>query len=113
MPEKVASQLPPIEWVSASGHIDNDIRGVIRAEAKDADAAQNLREVVRGFMALAKMQMASQPDMREFVDSLSIGGTDKAVTLTFELPAAVIENLAALRRPRAAQPGAGPGAQGH
>ena len=34
---------------------------MIRAEARDDEAANNLRDVIRGFMGLAKMQGGSNP----------------------------------------------------
>ena len=54
--EGVAGQIPAVRWFSASGHINGGLRGTIRAEARDEQAGQNLRDVVQGFLALAKMQ---------------------------------------------------------
>ena len=54
LPEDVASQLPAITWFSASGHVNGGIRGVVRAETRDDEAANNLRDVVRGFLALGE-----------------------------------------------------------
>jgi hypothetical protein len=54
-PAEVANQLPPINWLAASGRVDTGVHGLVRAEARDEESAQNLRDVVRGFLALAKI----------------------------------------------------------
>ena len=68
-------------------------------ERKAKGAAFNaLRDVVRGVMALVKLQVSSQPGLNTVVQSLELGGTGKTVTLGFEVPANVFEALAALRK---------------
>lgn len=98
LPREVASQLPPINWFAASGHVNGGIRGMIRAEARDETAAQNLRDVARGFMALAKLQAGSKPELTTLINSLELGGTGKTVSLAFSLPSEVIDLLGAAGR---------------
>jgi len=66
---------------------------VLRAEARDEAAAENLRDVIRGFVALAKMQAGSKPEILAMVQSLQLGGTGKTVALSFDVPEAVFELL--------------------
>src|SRR5439155_19439166 len=42
LPENVASQIPAINWFAVSTHINGGIRGVLRAETRDDEAANNL-----------------------------------------------------------------------
>ena len=70
LPEGIMDQIPSVRWFSASGHINGGLRGAIRAEARDEQAAQNLRDVVQGFLALAKMQTGSKPELQA-LDELS------------------------------------------
>ena len=95
LPEAVSSQLPAITWFSASGHINGGIRGVVRAEARDDEAANNLRDVVRGFLALAKMSAGSKPELQLMMQSLELGGTGKTVALSFSVPAEVFDVIGA------------------
>jgi hypothetical protein len=95
LPENVASQLPAITWFSVSGHVNGGIRGVIRAEARDDEAANNLRDVVRGFMALAKMQAGSRPEFQLMLQSLELGGAGKTVALSFAVPSEVFDAIGA------------------
>ena len=95
IPERVAAQLPPITWFSISGHVDGGLRGVLRAETGDEEAASNLRDVVRGLLALAKLQAGSKPEFQAILQSLELGGTGKTVALSFEVPAKLFDLLGA------------------
>ena len=54
----MVGQLPAITWFAASGQVDSGIRASIKAETRDEQSASGLRDVIRGFFALAKMQAA-------------------------------------------------------
>lgn len=95
LPDSVSSRLPAITWFSVSGHVNGGIRGIIRADARDDEAANNLRDVMRGFMALAKMQSGSKPELRTMMQSLELGGTGKTVALSFTVPAEVFDVIGA------------------
>ena len=87
----VLSQLPAITWFSVTGQINDTISGAVRAETRDEDAAKNLRDVVNGFLALAKLQAGSKPAFQALVQSLQLGGTGKTVELSFAVPGAVFD----------------------
>jgi hypothetical protein len=88
---QIANQLPAITWFSVSSLIDGDIRGTVRADTRDEEAANNLRDVVRGFVALAKLQAGSRPELQTIMQSLELGGTGKSVALSFSVPGAAID----------------------
>lgn len=95
LPSGLAAQLLPITWFAASGHVNGGLRGVLRAEMRDEASANNLRDVVRGFLALAKLQAGSRPDLQTLVQSLDLGGTGTTVALSFHLPAEMFDLLGA------------------
>lgn len=96
LPQEVTQRLPPITWFAASGHVNGGLRGMIRAEARDEASANNLRDVVRGFLALGKMQAGSRPDVQAMMESLELGGTGKTVALSFTIPAEIFDAVAAM-----------------
>jgi hypothetical protein len=96
LPREVENQMPAINWFAASTHVNGGVRGLLRAEARDEASAQNLRDVVRGFVALAKLQATSKPELATILDSLQLGGEGTTVSLAFSLPTEVIDMLAAL-----------------
>jgi hypothetical protein len=93
LPDIVANQIPPITWFTIRGQIDGGIAARITAEAKDDESANQLRDVVRGFLALAKLQTSSKPEFQRFVQSLQLGGTGTTVSLALEVPAQVFDAL--------------------
>jgi hypothetical protein len=98
LPQNVAGQLPSITWFSVSGRINGGIHGMIRAEARDDEAANNLRDVVRGFLALAKMQAGTRPELQLMMQSLELGGAGKTVALSFVVPAEVFDMVPGARK---------------
>lgn len=95
LPEGVSSQIPAIKWFSAAGRVNGGMSGTLVAEARDDEAAKNLRDVVNGFMALARLQAGSRPEVQTALQSLTLGGTGKTVELSFTVPAEILEAFAA------------------
>ncbi|MFN7981014.1 MAG: hypothetical protein U0Q11_04075 [Vicinamibacterales bacterium] len=95
-PDGVAQQIPSISLFSASAHIDSGVRGSIRAQTRDDEGANSLRDLVRGFLALAKMQSSGRQDIATVLQSLQLGGTGKTVSLSFDLPASTFDALRSL-----------------
>jgi hypothetical protein len=104
LPEQVASRLPPIKWFAAAGHVNGGLSGSLRAEARDDQGAENLRDVVRGFLALARMQAGNDPRVQGLVDSLQLTGSGKTVALSFTVPAEVLQLIPKHLEPQAPQP---------
>ena len=100
LPTEIASQMPAISWFSAAGHINGGVSGVLKAETKDEAAAQNLRDVLKGLLALAKMQAGSKPGMQQLADSLVLSGEGKNVALSFSVPSEVLDVLEGLAKGR-------------
>jgi hypothetical protein len=99
LPEIVANQLPPITWFSIRGRIDGGLQALLSAEGRDDESANNLRDVVRGFLALAKLQTSSKPEFQRFVQSLELSGTGRTVALSLDVPSQVFDAIGALAAP--------------
>ena len=93
LPSAVVGQLPPINWLAASGRIDSDLHGLVRAEARDEQSAQNLRDVVQGFLSLARLQSSRDPAYKGMLDSVTLNAEGKSVSLSFDLTPAVLDVL--------------------
>ncbi len=91
LPEQVSSRLPQIKWFAAAGHVNGGLSGSLRAEARDDQSAENLRDVVRGFLGLARMQAQADPRTAGLIESLQLTGTGKTVALAFTVPAEVLQ----------------------
>jgi hypothetical protein len=103
LPEEVKSAMPAISWFSAAGHINGGVSGSFKAETKDEATAKNLRDIMGGFLAMAKMQAANKPGMQQLADSLVISGEGNTVALAFSIPSEVLDVLEALAKGRTPQ----------
>lgn len=91
LPEQVARQIPPVQWFAAAGRINGGVTGTLRVEARDDQSAQQLRDVVRGFLALAQMQSQNDPKFSAMAQSLQLSGDGKTVALSFTVPAELLD----------------------
>jgi hypothetical protein len=93
LPEQVTSRIPPVKWLAVAGHINGGVAGTIRAEARDDRSAEDLRAVVNGVLALARLQATSDPNTEAIVNSLHLSGRGTTVALEFRLPAELLQML--------------------
>jgi hypothetical protein len=94
LPEQVRNQLSTVKWFAGTAHINGGVSGAVRAEARDDQAAENLRDIVRGFLALAKLQAGSDPKFSGLLQSLQLSGSGTTVALSFAIPAEVLDLIA-------------------
>ena len=97
LPSGLQSKVPALSWFSAAGHLNGGITGTFKAEAKDDEAATNLRDMLRGVMAMAKLQAGDKPAMKAMVDSLQLGGEGKTVAVAFSVSAEMFDALETMK----------------
>ena len=103
IPAEIASAMPAISWFSAAGHINGGVSGTFKAEAKDEATAKNLRDLMGGFLAMAKLQAANKPGMQQLADSMIISGDGNTVALAFSIPSELIDMLEQMAKSRQGQ----------
>jgi len=98
LPQNTAGQLSSLDWgwFSASGRVTDALDGAIQVEAADAEGAANLRDVVQGFVALAKLQAGAMPGVTEIVNSVQLTTQGTAVSLSFAVPASAASLIGSL-----------------
>jgi hypothetical protein len=97
LPSDVLQRIPAINWITITGHVNGGVRAAVRAETRDDAAAKNLKDVLQGMLALAKLQTGAQTDVAALVDSVELGGEGKQVSLGLSVPVEFIDRLASLR----------------
>jgi hypothetical protein len=105
LPGGLQQQIPTLSWFSAAGHLNGGITGTLKAEAKDEEAAANLRDMLRGVVAMVKLQTGDNPQLKQMADSLQLGGEGRTVAVAFSVPAEVFDTLDALRQKSGARRG--------
>jgi hypothetical protein len=91
LPQEIASRIPPITTFAVMTHIDGGINGTLRADTRDDESANNLRQVVQGAIALARM--SNDPKATALVNSLQLAGSGKTVALSFAVPSEIIDMI--------------------
>jgi hypothetical protein len=108
IPSSVTGQVPPIRLVSVKANINGGVKATIRAEAGDKAAADQLRDVVRGFISLARLQTGEKPELENILKSIELSGSDTTVRLSFAVSPETLRVIAPSRRGRGSR-GRGPG----
>lgn len=104
LPQEVTDRIPPITWFSASGHVNGGVQVLVKAETKTDEAAANLGDIVRGFVALAKMQAGSRPEAQALWPSVEMGVAGKTVSLSFGVSNRLIDAMTPKKRVRGVPP---------
>lgn len=93
LPDEIGSQVLRLTSFAISGLVNGGVKGSIRADARDEEAGQNLHNALQGFLALARMQSVFRPELHGVLDSFRASIDRSTVTLTFAVPAEILELL--------------------
>ncbi len=97
LPTEVTERMPPITWFTASGRVNGGLQAIVKAEAKDEQGAANLRDIIRGFVALAKMQTDSKPGLKTMVPDFQLSGEGNEVAISFAVTTGMLDAIEAAR----------------
>jgi len=100
LPSGIAAQVPPIRLVSVKANINGGIKATIRAEAGDKTAADQLRDVLRGFISLTRLQAGSKPELENMLKTIELSGSDTTVRLSFAVSPDALKAIAPAGRRR-------------
>lgn len=93
-PAQAPAGLPAVSWVSASGTLGASIDGVVTAEARDEAAAAQLRDVVRGMLALGQLQGGNAAALATLAQAFQLSGEGRTVALSFSVPTGALVAMA-------------------
>ncbi len=105
LPAEIKQHLPAVQWFSVSTRINGGVAGTLRADAADDAAAENLRDVVRGALAMGRLFGGEDPKLKMVMDSMQMSGTGKTVQLNFAVSSDVIDALRGLAEMTGNTPG--------
>ena len=83
LPTAISGQVPPVRLVSAKADINGGVKATIRADAGDKAAADQLRDVVRSFISLARLQAGEKDQVATVLKTVELSGTDNTVRVSF------------------------------
>jgi hypothetical protein len=93
IPGSVGAQVPAVRFLSVRADVNGGVTARIRAEANDEAGAEQLREVVRGFITLARMQSGAHPQFESVLKSVELTGSDRTVQLSMSLSPEALRSL--------------------
>ena len=108
MPSALRQQVPPLRMVAARAKINGGVKATIRAETADQAAADQARDVIRGFVALIRMQGGAKPELQEALKSIELSGTGSTVQLSFAMTPETFRAIVPQRGQRPDMPPAPP-----
>jgi len=97
LPAEVTQRVPPLTWFAASGRVDGGLQAFVKAEAKDDQGAANLRDIIRGFVALARMQSESKPGVKAMLPDIQLSGEGREVAVSFAVTTEMLDAIEAAR----------------
>lgn len=93
LPQEIQNRIPAIKTFAVMAHVDGGLTGTLRAEARDDQSAENLRQVINGMLALGRMQGQNDPKVAAMMQSLQTSGSGKTVALSFAVPAELFQMI--------------------
>lgn len=93
LPQQAKDQLSAVQWCVLSLHVDGGVNGVVRAIARDDQAAENLRDVVRGGLAAAHLMGGRDTRLDAVINAIQVTGTGKDVAVAFTVPTEILDMI--------------------
>jgi hypothetical protein len=100
IPDNVRSHLPGIEWVAVSADIGTGVNGFMRAEAKDDAAGEQLRSVINGALAAARMFGGQDPKVEAALRSVQATGSGRTAQVSFAVGPELLDLMQGMHTPR-------------
>jgi hypothetical protein len=85
--------LPALVGLTVTGDLDPQVALQVTGEARDALAAKNLADVVRGFVALASLQAQQKPELQQLASAISVATEENRVLVSTRIPYELLEAL--------------------
>lgn len=108
LPSSLREQVPPLRTVAAKAHINGGLKATISAQTADQAAGDQLRDVIRGFVSLIRLQAGAKPELQNTLKSLELGGTGSTVQLSFAITPDALRAIVPQRRQPPGLPSPGP-----
>jgi len=92
-------QLPALLGLTVTGDLDPEVSFALTGEARDAAAAKNLADVVRGLVAMASLQSQQKPELQQLASAVSVATEENRVLVNARIPYELIEALQPKKAP--------------
>jgi hypothetical protein len=104
MPSSMRQQIPPLRLVSAVAQINGGMRATVKAETANDAAADQVRDVLRSFISLIRLQAGDKPDIQSALKTIELSGSGSTVQLSFAMSPQTLKAIVPHRREGPASP---------
>jgi hypothetical protein len=91
--------LPALLGLTVTGDLDPEVSLAVTGEARDALAAKNLADVVRGLVAMASLQAQQKPELQQLASAVSVTTEENRVLVNARIPYELLEALQPRKAP--------------
>jgi hypothetical protein len=88
------NQLSSVRWFSLSADVDQSINCRLHAEAENEQSAEQVRSVVNGMLAAAKLMSNQDARLNTVLGSVQSSGVGPDIELSFTVPAELLDMVA-------------------
>jgi hypothetical protein len=82
-----------VRWMSVSAHVNGGVNGTVRAEARDQEAADQLRSIANGALAAGQLVAGHDSKIDAMLKSLQVTGTGTTVAVSFSVPPEMLDMI--------------------
>jgi hypothetical protein len=93
LPAEVRDRIPPVQWIAASARLNGGIQATLKAETRDDQSGEQLRDVVRGALAAAQLMTGQDARLDQIVKSIQVQGVGNSVTVNFTVPSELLDMI--------------------
>ena len=104
LPPQVRDQLASMQWFALTADVDRALVCRFRAEAKDVESGEQMRAIVNGALAMAKMMAGKDARYDGVLNSIQSTGSGQELEVSFTVPPEMLDLIASADGPKAAIP---------
>jgi hypothetical protein len=97
-PVQIAELMKSLQGGTYQMRIDQDVHVVATARFTDPEKARMTGDLLRGLIAVAKLQLSRQPDMIGLLDGVRVQESGLSMTVNFDVSGELLEKLQNMRK---------------
>ncbi len=91
IPAEVQKHIPAVQYFVLSVNLNGGVNGLLRAEARDEKAGEELRTVVNGALAAGRLVSGQDKRIEAMLNALQVSGTGKTAAVSFTIPPEILD----------------------
>jgi hypothetical protein len=90
-PSEIQQHIPAVQWFAVSINVNGGLNGVLRADARDEKAGEDLRAVVNGVLAAGRLVSGQDKRIEAMLNGVQVTGAGKTAAVSFTVPPEVLD----------------------